>query len=70
MSKNNTEWKISQAKFQGFVKAKLEGIESSLKINSEQTNKNTESIATIKGWAAVLGGLAGALSGFIGRFWK
>lgn len=73
------KWKISQAEFQGFTRAKLEGIGEKLDdinaINNDQyskINSNTVAIKVIKGRAALLGSLAGiivsAIAFFAGMF--
>ncbi|KKK82918.1 hypothetical protein LCGC14_2798590 [marine sediment metagenome] len=68
MSENNGEWRVSQAEFNGFVKAKLEGIAK------EQTGTNKElqylNKEIIKNGKAIVGlkiksGIWGALGGLL-----
>lgn len=63
---SNGRWNVSKAEFQGYVRAKLESLDK----NWEQTNKNTKDVAIIKGWVAGIGIVAGAVGGFVGRFFK
>lgn len=44
--RNNNNWKVAAATFQGFVKAKIEDIEQLLKDHCEANNKNFEQIET------------------------
>ena len=66
------KWKTSQAEFMGFVKAKLENIESNLvetaKINAAQQEQISEvknRLTSIETRSATIGGVFGALAGVL-----
>ena len=67
---SNTEWRTSQANFQGYVKAKLEGISELLKAVDTQTDKNTKDIAMLKGWGLAVAGIVGSVGGIVSRWFK
>ena len=65
------DWKVGQAKFQGFMKAKLEDIERKLDICTERNDKQDEKIGKVENRATateVKGGIFGFLGGIIGGF--
>jgi len=62
-----------QTAFEGYIKAKLEGIEDRLdrlpcKESSKRLSKCEASIANIQGRTTVISVILGFLSGFIGKY--
>jgi len=76
-NKDYQDWKVGQAKFQGFMKAKLEDIEKSIndlcgdtKIQDGRLNKleNRATATEVKG--GIWGFLGGVAGGFLAMFLK
>jgi hypothetical protein len=75
------EWRVSNAEFFGFVKAKLESMEGSMKEMKDtalscradlltKIEKNEGDIIDMKIKSATFGGVAGFVGGFVGSIFK
>lgn len=80
-NRNFDSWRVSQDRFQGYVKAKLEGIEYQMidmkKCHSEcrvemleKTQNNAKQITDMKIKTLSLGAVLGGIGGFIGGLFR
>ena len=66
----NYSWKASQAEFRGFARAKLENIATDITELKTEIGKNRNEISKLKEKAAFWGATAGAITGFVGGFFR
>jgi len=69
--KDYNDWKVGQANFQGFVKAKLEGLEKSMGSICNETKSQDTRLGKLENRQTateVKGGIFGFLGGLIGGF--
>ena len=69
MVNGNETWKVSTAKFQGYMKAKMEDITEQLK-GIDVLDKRVDKIETKLGFYAGIAAALGATSGFVASFLK
>ena len=77
MEQEITEWKVSSAKFQGYMKAKMEDLTSSLdrvkehnKLQDTKIEKHGRDITEMKVKSGIIGTISGFLMAFIYNFIK
>lgn len=75
---SNGEWKVGQAKFQGYMKAKVEDISADIKDMCEHNKLQDEKISKVEKsatenkiklglWGSISGIIGGFIAGFFGR---
>lgn len=77
MGKDITDWKVSQARFQGYMKSKMEehdkkfdNINGTNKEQYHRIEKNEKDISAMKVRSGILGTLAGFGAGILTYFMK
>ena len=65
MTKNNNEWRVKQATFQGYVKASLESINKRLDNHENKLDKYSSTLERLKLKVGIISAGAGAVFAFV-----